>query len=275
MRESVIDCLFSPEAGRSSACADVSGCAESSASMLARMDAAGIDRVLLSACKRWKCERHWICGEIQVDEVLQYVNAAPDRFAALASYNPYEITASLQQVEHAIKLQDVRGAYVHTDGSDVGLRDRRMYPLYARLVALAKPVMIQVGAAGSPFGVEELSKIAADFPELTIVATWSGALDVTAAQALFAERPGVYAAFDVRPAGKDACEWLQQDGVAERCMWGSNGESWDDLRQTLPSLPLNETTCRKYFRDTAIKVFELGRASARPMPPVIDIAVAE
>src|SRR4051794_4711666 len=142
----IIDTLFSMESP--STVIHLAKCGDTVADCVAAMDAAGIRKVVLAPCKRWDCERHYVCEDIQIDEVRRCVAARPDRFAGLAAYNPHEISESMQQVEQALRVSDFRGVYIPWNADGVRLQDASMYPLYARCVELNVPVMVQFNGAG-------------------------------------------------------------------------------------------------------------------------------
>ncbi|HWR35240.1 MAG TPA: amidohydrolase family protein [Clostridia bacterium] len=282
----IIDCLYSPEAragdkarlsieASEQRAAPSVECSETPASLLERMDGFGMTQVLLSPCRKWTCERHWMCGEIQTDEIVNYIAAAPHRFAGLAGYNPYAISESLLQLSASVRMQDMRGVYVPTENSTVALGHARMYPLYARCVELNVPVMTQVGLSGQVAHPSELEQIAADFPEVTLVAAWSGAMDAGVATRLCEQRDQVYVAFNGLDASESVCDWLDLWAGMGRCMWGSNGRPWHDVLTSLHTAGLNETTLQKFLHDNAVRVFRLDRASAQPWRDANPIAVAE
>ena len=89
------------------------------------MDAAGIGRVLVSQCKRWSCERQWMCVDTRLDDVVRYTAASP-RFIGLAGYNPFDIAESLREIELAVTTHAFRGVYMHA-GPEIGVASTKTF----------------------------------------------------------------------------------------------------------------------------------------------------
>ncbi|HSK31450.1 MAG TPA: hypothetical protein VLA17_15930, partial [Candidatus Limnocylindria bacterium] len=99
--------------------------------MIAKMDEAGVDKVFITQCKMWSYRNKWMYMDTQIEEVAQYTTRYPNRFVGLASYNPFRIKESLQELEQAVKVHGFKGVYIHIYGFDMPLNDAKMYPLYA------------------------------------------------------------------------------------------------------------------------------------------------
>lgn len=275
-----IDCLYSTETS-SATLVSASPCGQPIEERVTVMNECGIEQVLLAPCKRWKCERHWICGEIQLDEVVYCVAGRPTRFAGLVAYNPYAIVESLQQVTEAIRDRDFRGVYIHTEGSDIALNDRRMYPLYSRCVELNVPLLIQVGASAlrkfGPAAANEITSILVDFPDLRIVAGWHGIFNIMEGRESLQRHSNVSIAMDanVSPENQNKLtEFLME--FPERCMWGSNGLPWRPLLHRVRSFDLPSPVLTAFLHDNAIGVFNLARPWRETAAPRAErIIVAE
>lgn len=260
-QNNAIDVLYSPVflTGSSDILA-TPGCVERPEALLRRMDANRVSQVLLAACKQWGCERHWQCSEVQTDDITQYVQMNKERFAGMASYNPYSITESLLRVRRAIQLLDIRGVYVQTEGSPIALSDRRMYPLYSRCVELGAPVLLQVGERPGLAHPSELNIVAMDFPELEIVAGWTGPLDFEIIAALAAKSASVFFAFSASEPAQDArTAELLRSPIGQRCMWGSNGLPWRELLDHVCQLGLSEPMLNSFLHDVAARMFKFSR----------------
>jgi uncharacterized protein len=274
----VIDCLYSID----SAAPAISGCGRSLEGTVTAMNQDSVEQVVLAPCTRFKCDRHWFCTEIQIDEVLHFVATRPTRFAGLVSYNPCAIIESLRQVTEAITERDFRAVYVHTDGNDVGLRDARMYPLYARCVELNIPLMLQVGAsnrlpsAPGPASASDIDPILVDFPELRIIAAWAGRLQCDELAALCEKYSSLHLAIDANVSPDEEPALLKLlSGYPDRCMWGSNGLPWPTLLQRVRSLQLPDEQLKLFLHDNAFRIFGLARplaTAAVPLPERISVA---
>jgi uncharacterized protein len=264
----IIDTLFSMESP--STVIHLSKCGDTVAECVAAMDEAGISKAVLAPCKRWDCERHYVCADIQIDEVQQCVASRPDRFAGLAAYNPYAISESMQEVDHAIRGSGFRGVYIPWDGNGVKLQDASMYPLYARCVELNVPVMVQFSEVGEG-AIKMLAAIRTvlgDYPELRLILAWSAAADMNVILAACKQHPTLSVAFDGRvTSGKELAliAWLKGEGEY-RCMWGSNGLPWKKLLQHIDSYALPETVLNSFLHENALRAFGLGQVIRAEKP---------
>jgi len=269
----VIDCLFSPETQNK---LTLPKCATPDPGLLRAMDRAGVLHLLLAPCRRWQCERHWICGEIQIDEIVQYTASAPTHFSGLAGYNPYAIQESLDRIDQAVSDFAFRGVYVLTEESDVPLDDKRMYPLYGKCAQRGIPVVIQVGISMASIAKPaDLIPVARDFPELTIVAGICGSIDLSAMLQVIEHFPNVYFAFDgLLPDPHDVSTFLHSPLAAERSMFGSNGLPWLDLIEGIARLEMPEERLRTFLSENASRVFRIEAKATVRLPPQ-NVAFAE
>ncbi len=269
----VIDCLFSPESQGKLA---LPRCATPDPALLRAMDRAGVMHLLLAPCRHWQCERHWICGEIQIDEIVQYTASAPMHFSGLAGYNPYAIQESLDRIDQAIKDFAFRGVHVLTEGGDVPLDDKRMYPLYGKCAQLGIPVVIQVGVSMASIAKPaDLVPVARDFPELVVVAGICGSIDLSATLQVIEHFPNVYFAFDgLVPDPHDVSAFLHSPLAAERAMFGSNGLPWLDLIEGIARLEMPEDRLRAFLWENASRVFQI-EAKGIVRLPAQNVAFAE
>lgn len=274
----VIDTLFSMESP--STVIHLSKCGDTVANCVAAMDEVGISKVMLSPCKRSECERHWVCGDIQTNEVQQCVAERPERFAGLAAYNPHAINESMQEIDKAVRQWDFRGVYIPWDDSDVKLQDACMYPLYERCVELNVPVMLAVSDAekGALKMLAAIRTVLCDFPELRMILAWPTVANVNVILAVCKQHPTLSVAFDGRvAAGQEGTltNWLKGEGQS-RCLWGSNGLPWKNLLDHVSSYSLPETVLNSFLYENALRAFGLSHAVNIEEPSVNDrIIVAE
>lgn len=137
--------------------------------VVAAMDRAGIERLLLSAWHRpGRCV-------ISNDEVAEIVRMHPDRFSGIAAVDLDRPIAALAELERTITDLGFKGLRVVPWLWDRPPDHRLYYPLYAKCVELDVPFCTQVGHTGPAMPSETgrpvpyLDRVALDFPELTIV----------------------------------------------------------------------------------------------------------
>jgi predicted TIM-barrel fold metal-dependent hydrolase len=101
--------------------------------------------------------------------------------------DPFKGEIARQQATHAIAELGMLGFHFHPIMGHFAVNDRRFYPLFEVINALKVPVMIDVGTtgmgAGMPGGLGAkirhahpacIDELAADFPDLTIIAAHPG-----------------------------------------------------------------------------------------------------
>jgi hypothetical protein len=250
------------------------------------MDAAGIARALVSQCKKWSCDRQWMCVDTRLEDVLRYTESSP-RFTGLAGYNPFDIAESLREIEFAVSTHGFRGAYMHASSFNLPLTDARMYPLFAKTAELAVPVLVQL--APVPALVSDLERLAVDFPELSIVLAQSRPelADLTIITArcenvFFALDPGAllhliqqWTALAIT-RGESTPDFLS-DIFEQRCMWGSNGQDWPDAVRVADPFPLLSEARACFLHGNAERVFAFVQppASRAPRSMITEVLAAE
>lgn len=146
--------------------------------MLAEMDAAGVEKVLLSA---FQLDGVAIVSN---DEVGALCRQYPDRFVMACTVDPRDAMKAYYEVQRCVAEYGCRclrlEPYAYGNGK-VGLppNDKLYYPLYAKCAELDIAVALQVGHTG-PLAPSEcgrpiyLDEVALTFPELRIIGTHIG-----------------------------------------------------------------------------------------------------
>jgi predicted TIM-barrel fold metal-dependent hydrolase len=112
----------------------------------------------------------------------------PDRIIhSWGAVDPFKGDAAIREATRAIRELGMLGFHFHPIMGHYAVNDRRLYPLFEELNRLKAPVMIDVGTtgmgAGMPGGMgakirhahpSAIDELAADFPNLTIVAAHPG-----------------------------------------------------------------------------------------------------
>jgi len=104
-----------------------------------------------------------------------------------AAVDPLKGEAAIQEAKRAIRELDMMGFHFHPIMGHFAVNERRLYPLFEAIDELKVPVMIDVGTtgmgAGMPGGMgarirhahpAAIDDLAADFPQMTIVAAHPG-----------------------------------------------------------------------------------------------------
>ncbi len=234
--------------------------------MSAKMDEAGVDKVFITQCKMWSYRNKWMYMDTKLEEVAQYTTRYPNRFVGLASYNPFRIKESLQELDQAIKVHGFKGVYIHIYGFDIPLHDAKMYPLYAKCVELDVPVSMQVGHVLEAMPSEHarpiyLDRIASDFPELKIVGAHTGWPWVEELISVCYKCDNVYFGVDAlmpKYLKPEIIHYINSRMGQDRCLWGTNGLPWQESLNQWEEMGLKEATKKKLLRDNAVELFGLS-----------------
>lgn len=266
----VVDCLFDPwtvpaepvEGDRPTRVKSLR-CHAPAGEVLTAMDRAGVRQALVTQCKRWSCERQWLCVDTKLDDVLRLVRTAPARFGGLAGYNPFAIGESVHELEEAEASGGFHGVYLNAENFRLPLTDNRLYPLYAKANELYWPVMVQFGinwqSAPHATTFADLLHVADDFGELTLVAAlrWWPSRPMLEQFAARAENVVFAVPAALLDEERNAAEMLSGP-AGERFVWGSQGRAWKDAVEQLARLPIPGEALRAFAEGTAKRVFGLS-----------------
>jgi predicted TIM-barrel fold metal-dependent hydrolase len=112
----------------------------------------------------------------------------PDRIIhTWGAVDPFKGDAAVEEAKYAVTELGVLGFHFHPIMGRYRVDDRRLYPLFETIAGLDVPVMVDVGTtgmgAGTPGGLGSridhahpmaVDNLAADFPQLTIIAAHPG-----------------------------------------------------------------------------------------------------
>jgi uncharacterized protein len=235
--------------------------------MIAKMDQAGVEIVFITQCKMWSYRNKRMYMDTTLEEVAQYTKRYPDRFVGLASYNPFRIKESLEELEQAIKVYGFKGVYIHIYGFDMPLHDAKMYPLYAKCDELKIPVSMQVGHVLEAMPSEHarpiyLDRIASDFPDLKIIGAHTGWPWVEELISVCYKWDNVYFGVDAwmtKYTKPDIIRYINSRMGQDRCLWGTNGLPWKESLDQWQEIGLKEATKKKLLRDNAVELFGLSQ----------------
>jgi predicted TIM-barrel fold metal-dependent hydrolase len=233
--------------------------------MIAKMDAANVEKVCITQCKMWSYWNKWMYMDTSLDEVAQYTTQYPDRFAGLAGYNPFRIKDSLREIERAVNEYGFKGVYIHIYGFDIPLHDRKMYPLYAKCVELDIPVSIQVGHVLEAMPSEHarpiyLDRVASDFPDLKIVGAHTGWPWVEELISVCYKWDNVYFGIDAwmpKYLKPEIIQFINSRLGQDRCLWGTNGLPWKESRDQIDQIGLKDDVKKRVLHDNAVELFKL------------------
>jgi predicted TIM-barrel fold metal-dependent hydrolase len=138
--------------------------------IIAEMDKAGVDQLMLSA---WHRPGEWVFSN---DEVAEMVRLYPERFVGVAAVNLAKPVEAVRELDRAVREFGFKALRVVPWLWKLPPNDKLYYPLYVKCIELDIPFCTQVGHTGplmpSETGrpVPYLDEVALTFPELKIVA---------------------------------------------------------------------------------------------------------
>jgi predicted TIM-barrel fold metal-dependent hydrolase len=141
----------------------------SPAEVVAAMDAAGIERMLLTS---WTAPGREICSN---DRIAEFIRDYPTRFVGIAGVNLEKPVQAVRELDRAVRELGFRALRVIPWLWKLPPNDRLYYPLYVKCIELDIPFCTQVGHTGplmpSDTGrpIPYIDEVALTFPELRIV----------------------------------------------------------------------------------------------------------
>ena len=209
----------------------------------------------------------------------EYVAAMRDRhkdvvIQAWGAVDPFKGEVAIQQAKTAIRDLKMLGFHFHPIMGHFAVDDRRFYPLWETINELKVPVMIDVGTtgmgAGMPGGLGakirhahpgHIDELAADFPNLTIIAAHPGWPWVDEMTAVALHKGNVFWELSGW-APKYFPEELKRDArsrLVDKIMFGSDYPSipYDRLMKEWGELGYKEDVMEKIFHKNAERVLGL------------------
>ncbi len=236
--------------------------------MIDEMDAAGVDRCVLSAFY------HRDTAVSSNEEVAEQVARFPDRFVGAGAVNPLaKPMAVAREVERLVRDLGLRAVrlepYMYGDGT-VGLapNDKRYWPVYIKCAELGVPVCIQVGHTGPLLPSEcgrpiYLDEVALAFPELTIIGCHLGQPWHEEMMTLAWKHENGY----IETSARTPRHWPEsfvrfaKGWGRDKVLWATDYPllSFERTLAELDDLDLGAETTRRIVRDNAIRAFGLDR----------------
>jgi uncharacterized protein len=229
--------------------------------LLAEMDEAGIDRGVVVG------RLAGVLGSVSNDEVLQIVQAHPQRFIGAASIDPSSRVGACRTISEAVaagfKLINIEpGSYPVPMYAD----DRRLYPIYGHCEDLGVPVILMVGGtAGPDLGYSDpvrTDRVLADFPNLKVVVAHGGWPWVTEILHIGFRRQNMYLSPDMyfsRMPGWQEYVKAADTFMADRMLYASSFPFCPvkGYRQWFEQLPIGAANLQKVMGGNARRLLGL------------------
>lgn len=204
--------------------ASLHGYAQTAEQLLARLDAAGIERAVICPVK----PRGYHLGP-ENDRVAAAARASA-RLIPFARVDPLQGAAALAELDRAVGALGARGLFLHPWEETFRINDPLVDPLAGRAAELGIPLLV---ATGYPWLAEaaQVGELARRFPALRIVMTHGGQINISGlgqfdARQVLRDRPNV----SIETSGvyrQDFIEAAARTFGAERIYFGSNAPRMD------------------------------------------------
>lgn len=208
----------------------------------------------------------------------RYVAAMRDRHlerfpAVWGSVDPWKGEVAIREAERALKEDNVIGFHFHPVGGNFKVSNRRFYPLWETISSLGGSIMVDAGFTGMGAGMRGgggrrlknsrpfpiLDDLAADFPDLTIVAAHPAWPFTEEMMAIALHKPNVY--WEMSGWGPEYIpEPLKHDikrRLQDKIMFGSDypSISYERLISGWEKLELPDTIAHKVFHENAERIW--------------------
>lgn len=227
---------------------------------LTAMDAAGVERALLSA---WVGPRG---AMISNDEVAEWVGAYPERLVGIGSVDIARPMQAVAEARRCVGELGFKGIRVLPWLWELPPTDRLFYPVYAACAELGVPFCTQIGHTGPLMPSEVgrpiyLDRVALDFPELVIVGGHIGYPWTEEAIAVATKHEKVYidtSAYTIKRYPPEIVRYLKSNGK-KKVLFGTNYPMITPAKalQELDQLGLDEETRALFLAENAKRVYRL------------------
>ena len=220
--------------------------------MVAMMDAAGIERGILSADAN------------DPRPVAEMAKAHPGRFILSIVVDPMGGMATLRAIDRAVKECDVRLVRLVPFLFNRPPNDKVCYPVYAKLIELGVPVSINTGIPGPPMPAEPqrplyLDEVCLFYPELKIIMAHGADPWWGEAIRLMLKYPNLYmmtSAYLPKYLPAELVQFMNTRGRT-KVMFATDFPflPFDRAIAEARALPFREGALERYLRENALEVF--------------------
>lgn len=234
--------------------------APSVASTIAALDAAGVDRMLISA---WYAPNKVM---ISNEEVFDFVSQSNERFVGVGSVDITRPMLAMREIRRCVEKFGFKAMRVLPWLFQVPPTDRRFYPVYAACCEFNIPFCTQIGHTGPLMPSEVgrpiyLDQVALDFPDLTIVAGHIGYPWTEEAIAVATKHPNVYidtSAYTVQRYPTVLIEYMRTHGRS-KVLFGTNYPMITPAKalEGLEKMALDEKVRALFLSQNSARVFRL------------------
>lgn len=233
------------------------------------MDAAGVDRLMLSAFGYGEYD---IISNAEVAEVCA---KHPDRFTGVGTVDPrgkpMDVVREIERLSNDMGLRGVRlEPYAYGDGTVGAPPNSKMYwPVYTKCVELGLPVAVQVGHTGPLLPSEagrpiHLDEVALAFPELVIIGCHIGQPWHEEMMILAWKHPNVYVETSARTPKHWPASFVEFATTygQDKVLWATDYPllTFERTLKELRELGVSDSVYRKLVRDNTLRAFSMDES---------------
>ncbi len=241
--------------------------------MIALLDAAGIERMLITGFdEHTSVGMTWVANEPIADLASRH----RERFIPFAGIDVLAGMEGVRAVDHWVRERGFRGVSLRPFMIGLPADDRRYYPIYARCADLGVPVSVHTSANWSTMRPNELGhprhldQVAVDFPELTIIMSHGGYPWVLDAVLIAWKHPNVYlelAAHRPKYFAEPGTGWepllrFGQTTIADKVLFGTGwfllGRAPAEVVGEFRQLPIKPAVMEQWLYGNAARILGFG-----------------
>jgi len=225
----------------------------SAGQLLRQMETANVEFAILCPMDKYMA----VANREGNEYIMREVKSHPDRFAGMASVNPWFGRAAVEELRRALE-SGLTGVKIHPVFQGFRLADPIVYPLLEIAKEYDVPVYVHTGTAGiaEPFHVAELAR---KFPSVSFIMGHAGASDYyndTVRALEFAQNLWIETS---RNGPANFCHW-QVHKVSDRVVFGSNAPDYkQDIEISNLMDVFQKTADRENIFENAIRKMYKGR----------------
>ncbi len=239
--------------------------------ILARLDAAGISRTLITGFDEASSAG---CTFVTNESVAAIAERHPQRFVPFAGADILRGATALRELEHWVRERGFRGLSLRPFMTGLPADDRRYYPFYAKCVELGVPVSMHASANWTTSRPSDLGHprhfdaVACEFPDLKLILSHAGYPWVLEACLLAWKHPNVYLElaahrpryFTAPGAGWEPLLRYGQTTIQDKILYGTGafllGRDPGELVAEMRALPLRREVMEKWLWRNAEEVLK-------------------
>jgi len=211
------------------------GYEQSPEGLLLSMEECNIDRAIICPVKPYNYHL-----EPENDYIGETVKKYPHKFTGFARIDPRQGEKAVKELERAIKELGLKGLFLHPWEESFPINSKLIYPVMKKSGELKIPVMVSGGHVRVSHPLQ-IGDIASEFPEVNIIATSGGQINICgmalydaetmlkANKNVYLETSGIYR--------EDFIENMIRELGSERVIYGSNSPQmnikYEILRATM------------------------------------------